>query len=58
MENELYKMMINNAKEHIKSQDPEKPNPDDFSAFTISEVLAILTGKTKEDVLLDIIKQD
>jgi hypothetical protein len=58
MENELYKMMINNAKEHIKSQNPEKPSEDDFSIFTISSVLAILTGKTKEDVLLDIIKKD
>lgn len=55
MENELYKMMINNAKQHLKEQDPNKPKEDDFDVFEISEVLALCLCKPKEDVVMDII---
>jgi len=55
MENELYKMMVRNAKVQIESQDPNNPKPDDFNIFTISEVLAMLVCKTKEDVMSDIL---
>jgi hypothetical protein len=57
MENVLYKMMINNAREHLKNQNPELPNEDDFSIFKISEVLALCLCKTKEDIIMDIINE-
>ncbi len=47
--------MINNAKQHLKGQDPNKPNEDDFSVFKISEVLALCLCKAKEDVIMDIV---
>ena len=55
MDNEIYKMMISNAKQHLKEQDPNNPKEDDFSAFKISEVLSLCLCKTKEDVIMDII---
>jgi len=56
MENELYKMMINNAREHLKQQNPELPKEDDFNIFKISEILALCLCKSKEDIIMDIIK--
>ena len=56
MKNELYKMMINNAREHLKQQNPELPKEDDFSIFKISEVLALCLCKDKEEIIIDIIK--
>jgi hypothetical protein len=58
MENELYKFMIKNAQRQIASQDPHNPKEGDFSIFGISEVLAMLTCKQKEDVIADIIWAD
>ena len=55
MDNILYKMMVKNAKIQLDSQNPEKPKKDDFNIFNISEVLAMLVGKLKEDVIQDII---
>lgn len=55
MENELYKMMINNAKHQIESQNANEPKKEDFNIFVISEVLAMLVCKTKEDVMTDIL---
>ena len=54
MENPLYKMMIANARRQIDSQNPLKPKEDDFDIFRISEVLAMVLCKRKEDVILDI----
>lgn len=53
-------MMINNARTYLKNQDPDanyssienKP----LNAFEISNVLAIVTGKLKEDIIIDLIK--
>lgn len=55
MDNELYKMMVLNARTHIEDQDPANPQKEDFNIFNISEVLAMLVCKTKEDVIHDIL---
>lgn len=54
MENPLWKMMINNAKAYLR--DPERKNEGGaiIDAFQISEVLAVVTGKTKEDIILEL----
>ena len=51
---EYYKMMINNAKHYLRNSDPL--SDDCINGFRIAEVLAICTGKLKEDVLLDLVK--
>ena len=48
MDNVLYKMMINNAREYCGIVDR-------YNAFIFSEVLSILLCKDKKDILLDII---
>ncbi len=55
MENEFYKMMIANANSHVSTIDTTNPKAEDITIFQISEVLAICTGKTKEDIVMDII---
>tara|TARA_B110000008_G_C16551556_1_gene396515 strand:+ start:101 stop:277 length:177 start_codon:yes stop_codon:yes gene_type:complete len=55
MENEIYKLMISNAKQHIKEQDANNPKADDFNIFRISEILALCLCKRKEDIIMDII---
>ena len=52
MNNELYKMMIVNARTHL-SKYPDNPN--DIDAFRISEVLSICLAKSKESIIEDII---
>lgn len=52
-------MMINNARAYLKNQNPEatyksiedKP----LNAFEISNVLSIVTGKLKDDIIIDFI---
>lgn len=51
---EYYKMMINNAKEYLKNVDTL--SEDCLTAFEFSEILAICTGKLKEEVIIDLIK--
>lgn len=55
MENDLYKMMIANANSHVATIDIVNPKAEDITIFQISEVLAICTGKLKEDIVMDII---
>jgi len=55
MNNTLYHFMIQNAAKQIASQNPEYPKEDDFNAFQISEVLAVVLLKRKEDILMDIV---
>ena len=55
MENEFYKMMIGNVNSHVATIDTANPKAEDITIFQISEVLAICTGKTKEDIVMDII---
>lgn len=45
-------MMINNAKAYLSSKNPL--DTEGLSVFDISASLAILTGKTKEDIALEI----
>ena len=52
MDNVLYNMMINNAKEFLKENNSEEN--EGINAFRISEVLAICTGKLKEDIVLEL----
>lgn len=47
-------MMLNNTKAYLKTSNPLDPNSID--AFRISEVLAICTGKLKEDIVLELLK--
>lgn len=47
-------MMINNAKEHVKSFDPKSPEPLSPSIGEISEVLTLLTGKLTSDIIIEI----
>ena len=59
MNNPLYKMMILNAKAYLKSaSDEDKVGLEHLDAFKISEVLALVLGKTKEDVMSDIIRDE
>lgn len=51
---EYYEMMINNAKEYLKNADTL--SEDCLTAFEFSEILAICTGKLKEEVIIDLIK--
>ncbi len=55
MENEFYKMMLGNANSHVATIDTANPKAEDITIFQISEVLAICTGKLKEDIAMDII---
>ena len=55
MKNELYEFMLTNINTQLNSQDPLKPLPGDFSIFTVSETLAMMTMKSKEDVISDIL---
>lgn len=58
MENIIWKMMINNAKVHlrsIKESDMTDPENQPITVWQISEVLALLTGKLKEDIVLEIV---
>jgi hypothetical protein len=50
---DYYKMMINNAKEYLRNVDTL--SEDCIDAFSISEALAICTGKLKEEIVLDLI---
>lgn len=52
VESDYYRMMITNAKAHIRNTSINEE--DKFDAFQISEVLAILTGKRKEDIVMEI----
>lgn len=52
---EYYQMMINNAKAYIKNVDPL--NEDCIDAFRISEVLALCTGRLKEEILLELLNK-
>jgi len=54
MENDLWKLMIVNAKQYLQSANPNG-DPEVINAFRISEVLAICTGKLKEDVIIELI---
>ena len=51
---EYYKMMINNAKEYLQNADTL--SEDCITAFEISQVLAICTGKLKEEIVMDLIR--
>ena len=58
MNNLLYKMMITNVKSYLRKQtEMNKLDNDHFNAFTFSSILAICLGKTKEDIMSDIIKE-
>lgn len=52
MENPLWKMMINNAKAHLR--DKTIPEEQKISAFQMSEVLSVLTGKLPADIVMEI----
>ena len=56
MDNILYRMMISNLKEYLRNSDPN--NQDVINAFRISEVLAIATGKLKEDIILELTQNE
>ena len=51
---DYYELMINNAKTYLKNAD--KFDNDTLDAFKFSEILAICTGKSKEDIVIDLIK--
>lgn len=58
MNNPLYDLMIANAAAYLKNLTLEdKLNPETITIWQISEVLALLTGKLKEDVVLDIVNK-
>lgn len=59
MNNPLYQMMIRNAATHLRKLNPnqvyksEEDTP--VTIWQISEVLALVLAKTKEDIVADII---
>jgi len=52
MENTVYKMMLNNLGDYLKSVD--STDPDKISVFDMSSVLSIALCKSKEEIALDI----
>lgn len=58
MNNPLYQMMINNLRNYLNKFDPKAvyKNPEDvpIDIWQMSEVLAIATGKLKEDIVQEI----
>lgn len=54
MENPYYQMMINNARAFVQSNKDQMDVENQVSIFEISEVLAICTGKLKEEIVLEI----
>jgi len=54
MDNPLYKMMINNAKAFLRENSVNEN--EGINAFRISEVLAICTGKRKEDIFAELLE--
>lgn len=52
---EYYQMIINNAKAYIENVDAL--SEDCIDAFRISEVLALCTGKLKEDILIELLNK-
>lgn len=51
MENSLWHLMISNASHFLLKQSAQNP---EISIFEISDVLAICTGKLKEDIVAEI----
>jgi hypothetical protein len=51
---EYYEMMLRNAKEYLKNANTL--SEDCITAFEFSEILAICTGKLKEEVVIDLTK--
>jgi len=54
MENPYYQMMINNARAFVRSNKNQADVENQISIFEISEVLAICTGKLKEDIVIEL----
>ena len=58
MNNPLYQMMLNNLRRYLNEQNPNRiiNNPEDMpiSIWQMSEVLAIATGKLKEDIVQEL----
>lgn len=57
MNNPLYQMMIRNAAVYarsFKATDSIEKKNDQVSIFEIASVLAIVTGKLKEDIVVEI----
>jgi len=59
MNNPLYQMMIRNAAMHLRKLNPNQvyKSEEDIpvTIWQISEVLAVVLAKTKEDIVIDII---
>jgi hypothetical protein len=55
MKNILYKMMIRNFRNYLDTTETSDLEGVVPSIWTISEVIAIGTGKLKEDIVLDIV---
>lgn len=57
-----YELMIANAKDYLQSKETRQKLASDpnsvMNAFDISAVLAVATGKTKEEVIMDLVKKD
>jgi hypothetical protein len=56
MDNDLYRIMIFNAKQKIEKQNPAQPKQGDLNAFQIAEMMSMLIGKDSGKILMDIIK--
>ena len=49
----LYQLMLENVKEQISSQNPNRPTNQDFNIFEITSVLGMVLGISKEEVMGD-----
>lgn len=55
MNNPLWKMMITNAQEYLKSiPETERDSGKHLDVFTISQVLAVCTAKVPADIVVEI----
>lgn len=58
MKNPLYDLMITNATVYLKNLNiDDKLSSETITVWHISEVLALVTGKLKEDIIIDIVNK-
>lgn len=49
----LYRFMIMNVRDQLKSQNPEKPTKNDFDIFKVTSTIGMALGIPKEVVMSD-----
>ena len=57
MDKKSWDFIIKNAKEYLKTiPTNQRDSGEHFNAFEISQVLAVVTGKSKEEIIMELVK--